>query len=113
MSKDSNVMINELHCIYTHLIKHLKTTRKMKKFENLTNCIDNMLTKLSDYWVFSIDVAQVCMLLDPRQKTDFFQSNGEKKCALEKLANIFKSYKQSVVILTQSTETTKKRLPLF
>ena len=92
-----------------HLISHLKATKKLQKFSKLISCIDSMLAKLNDYWVHSIDVAKVCMLLDPRQKAELIESNSGKKDSIGKLKAIFKVYEPNVAVTSQPIETKKPK----
>ena len=78
-------MVNELYCVYIHLINHLTESKKDKTISKLIKCIDGMLLKLNTYWEFSIEIVQICMILDPRQKIDKLQSKKENKKAVENL----------------------------
>ena len=67
-----------------------------------------MLFKLNTYWEFSIEVAQICKILDPRQKKDIIQSNKEKNKAVENLEKIYQNYKELNLTSNQATENKKK-----
>ena len=72
-----------------------------------------MLLKLNTYWELSIDIAQICMILDPRQKIDKLQSNKEKKKAVVNLEKIYQNYKELNLTPNQSTENKKKIVNLY
>ena len=86
------------------LINHLNEAKKNPEYEKFNNSIDLMLEKFNTYWPLCEDIAGICMILDPRQKTDFFASTSKSKNSVKLLAEIYKSYATSSS--TQSTTST-------
>ena len=54
-----------------------------------------MKNKLNSYWKLSLPTAEICMLLDPRQKTEFFDTTTSMRDAVKRLNEIYKTYNQS------------------
>ena len=106
---------NELYCIFTGLINHLEDKIKKENYKNLKSCMVEMKNKLITYWKLSLPTAEICMLLDPRQKTENFDSAIAKKEAVKRLQDIYISYKPHSFEETDNIQKSesKKNLSMF
>ena len=52
-----------------------------------------MKNKLISYWKLSLPTAEICMILDPRQKTEYFDTTNSMKDAVKRFQEIYKTYK--------------------
>ena len=52
-----------------------------------------MKNKLTTFWKLSLPTAEICMLIDPRQKTEINDSANAIKDAVKRLQDIYISYK--------------------
>ena len=73
------MLSSSLYSVYNMLINHLNDAKKSIEYEKLNSSIDLMLEKLNNYWPLCEDIAGFCMILDPRQKADFFISTSKSK----------------------------------
>jgi len=86
------VLSSSLYSVYNMLINHLTDAKKNVEYAKLISSIDLMLEKFNTYWPLCEDIAGLCMILDPRQKADFFISTSKSKKSVKLLGEIYKKY---------------------